>query len=98
MNTGFLNISWWVWGIGALLIAVVFAVFVPMADRVNAAVGMQFFIARWFHSLVWLLLAASFFMRAVGGNLTNWANPVAALGGVTYLIFLVTLIGLSQNA
>ena len=89
MTTGFLNIPWPIWGLGALVIAGVFAVFVPRADKVNALQGVGFVIVRWFHSLVWLLLALSFFLRAVENEtISRLANPLAALAGLTYLVYI----------
>jgi len=90
---GFLNISWWIWGALALAVAGVFVVFVPKAEKVNALQGLTFVIVRWFHSLVWLLLALSFFMRATENEtLTAWANPVALAGGLVYLLYMVTML------
>ncbi len=90
---GFLNIPWWVWGILALIIAGIFVVFVPRREKVYQLQGITFIIVRWFHSLVWLLLAVSFFLRdapseAIGGL----ANPLATLGGLVYLIYMITLV------
>jgi hypothetical protein len=94
MTTGFLNIPFPVWGIGALVIAGVFAVFVPRSDKVNVLQGVRFVIVRWFHSLVWLLLALSFFLRAIQNETINGlANPLAALAGLTYLVYMMTMVG-----
>lgn len=91
--TGFFGISWWIWGALATLIALIFAFFVPNRDAVMATTGINFFILRWVHSLVWIFLALSFFMRASENDLlTNWANPVAMLGGACYLVYLVTIV------
>jgi hypothetical protein len=85
------DLRWIAAMVGALLVAGVFAVFVPNAEKVNAAEGVQFFIARWGHSLVWMLLAVSFLMRATQNEtLVGLANPVSAAGGLMYLAFLVT--------
>lgn len=81
----------WFLGIVALVIAGIFAVFVPGKDRVNTATGWRYPVARWFHSLVWVFLAVSFFMQAAGDDsLKALASPVAALGGITYLVYIVT--------
>lgn len=97
MNTGFLNIPFVVWGGLALLVAGIFAVVVPGAKQVNAAAGWRFIIGRWFHSLVWLLLAVSLFMQATGDiGLQSLAGPVAALAGIAYLIFIITLLSLKS--
>lgn len=94
MTTSFLNIPWSLWGVGALVIAGIFVVFLPRADKVNALQGARFVIVRWFHSLVWLLLALSFFLRAVQNEAINGlANPLAALAGLTYLVYMVTMVG-----
>lgn len=93
MNTGFLNISWWVWGGLALIVALVFVFFVPAADKVNAATGLQFIIVRWFHSLCWLLIALNFFLRALGGEgASGVANLLGLSGGIVYAIFIINFI------
>lgn len=98
MNSGFLNVPWWIWGGLSLGIAVVFVFFVPAADKVNAATGLQFVIARWFHSLCWLLIALNFFVRAWGGeNLGGLANLLGAGGGVVYAIFILTFLQISSR-
>ena len=92
---GFLNVSWWIWGSLALIIGLAYVFFVPKAALINSTKDLHFVILRWFHSLVWLLLALSFFMRVSENNLlTEWANPVAVLGGIFYLVFLITFIRL----
>jgi hypothetical protein len=40
-------------------------------------------ILRWFHSLTWLLLAVACFL---------WSKTTAALAGIVYLIFMLTLL------
>lgn len=83
---------WPLLGIGALVIAGIFAVFVPSAEQVNALQGLTFVIVRWFHSGVWLLLALSFFMRSMSNeSVRGLANPVSALAGIGYLIYVVTM-------
>ncbi|MBI1282467.1 MAG: hypothetical protein GC179_30350 [Anaerolineaceae bacterium] len=83
---------WPILGVGALVIAAVFAVFVPRATEVNALQGLTFVIVRWFHSGIWLLLALSFFLRMVDNeSLSGLANPIAGLAGIGYLIYIVTM-------
>lgn len=91
MTSGFLNIPWAIWGLLALGIAVIFVIVVPRRQKVYELQGMTFIIVRWFHSLVWLLLSVSFFIRDIPA-LNGLANPLAALGGLTYLIYMVTLV------
>jgi hypothetical protein len=40
-------------------------------------------ILRWFHSFTWILLAATCFL---------WSKSTAALAGIVYLIFMLTLV------
>jgi len=92
---GFLNIPWWIWGSVALVVALIYAFYVPKADSVYATRGFQFVIVRWFHSLVWVVLALSFFMRGVEqAGWTELANPAALAGGILYVIFLVVYVQL----
>lgn len=92
MNTGFLNIPFVVWGGLALVVAVIFALFTPYQAALGAATGVSFLILRWGHSLVWVLIAVQFFLRAAGRPEWNGiANLIGAAGGITYLIFIVTL-------
>ncbi len=91
MTPGFLNVPMYGWAIFALVIAGIFAVFVPSADKVAALEGMTFIIVRWFHSLVWVLLAISFFLRGMGNiSLKSPADLIGLLGGVCYAVYLIT--------
>lgn len=85
------DMRWLLAAVVALIIAGVFAVFVPRANQVNATEGLTFLIVRWGHSLVWVLLALSFLIRAFDLKpLLPLANPLAMLGGLTYLLFIGT--------
>lgn len=86
------------WGSLSLVVAAVFVVFVPSADKINAATGIQHFIARWFHSICWVFLAANFFLRALQNpRLLRPANLLSYAGGATYLIFLMTYLRLTAR-
>jgi cbb3-type cytochrome oxidase subunit 1 len=90
---GFLNTAWWIWGILALGVALMFVVFVPRSEKVRALHGMTFVIVRWFHSLVWVLLAVSFFLRATENETAvSLANPTSMAAGVVYVLYLVTMV------
>jgi hypothetical protein len=86
------NWTWLIFGLMALCIAGLYAVFVPKKDRVMAAVGWRFFVVRWVHSLIWIVLALSFFLRAT--PLAAYADPVALLGGILYVVFIVVFVRL----
>lgn len=93
MVRGFLNVPMVVWGALALAVAGVFAFVITPSPRVNALDSLTFFIVRWFHSIVWVLLAASFFLRATGNpSFHGVANLLAAGGGITYAIYLFTVV------
>jgi hypothetical protein len=75
----------------ALMIAGIFAVVVPSADQVVALEGLPFIIVRWFHSLVWVLLALSFFLRGTRkASLRGLADMMGILGGLCYAAYLIT--------
>ena len=81
----------------ALVIAGIFAVFVPNKARVNAATGWRYIVVRWFHSLVWVFLAVAFLMQATENDtLKSLATVVGALGGLSYLVYVVTFSRLSS--
>ncbi|MCU0494203.1 MAG: hypothetical protein MUD01_21645 [Chloroflexaceae bacterium] len=88
------GLPWPVWGGLALLLALVWC-FVWPSDKVSSTTGsMQFFLLRWGHALVWLLLATMCFLKASGTSmLAGWANAVGMLGGLTYAAFLFVYIG-----
>jgi len=97
MNTPFLGVPWFVWGLLCLVVAVIFTVIWPRGKRPGKARALQSLILRWFHALVWVLLAVSFFLRdreVLGGSGT--ANVLALLALGVYLIFMGTLLRSSR--
>jgi hypothetical protein len=97
MNTLFLGVSWLVWGLLCFAVAVIFIVIWPRGKRPGKASALQSLILRWFHALVWVLLAVSFFLRGgmiLGGPST--ANVLALLALVVYLIFIGTVLRSSR--
>ena len=97
MNTAFLGVPWLVWGLLCLAVAVIFTVSWPRGKRPGKARPLQSLILRWFHALVWLLLAVSFFLRdakVFGGSGT--ANVLALLALGVYLIFMGTVLRSSR--
>jgi hypothetical protein len=98
INIG-VDFLWNALGVLALIVAAVFAVFVPSAKKVNALQGLTFIIVRWFHSLVWVLLAISFFMRAADNTIVNaLADPIGLAGGIVYLIYLITFVRATKSS
>jgi hypothetical protein len=92
MNARFLGIPMVIWGGLALIVAVIFTVVWP-SNKVPASLGgARYLILRWFHALVWILLALSFFVREsplFGG--TGTANILALAALILYLNFMATL-------
>lgn len=92
MTTTFLGIPFLIWGLLCLVLTVIW-VFVWPSGKAIGTDGLRAIILRWFHALVWLLLAASAFIagfNVLGGEST--ARFVAFLSLITYLIFMFTLV------
>ncbi|HXQ38311.1 MAG TPA: hypothetical protein VN843_30205 [Anaerolineales bacterium] len=88
MIKGFLNLPWFLWAGIALIIAVIYS-FVWPHKAVTGATGFRFFILRWGHALVWILLTINFLLRGIDPSLNRAANLIALLGGLMYLLFIV---------
>jgi len=91
MDAKLIGIPLVVWGALCLLLAAIWMIVWPHG-KANADDGLRFVILRWFHALVWLLLALAAFLAAfnlLGGAAT--ARIVAFLALITYLVFMVTL-------
>ncbi len=90
-----LGVPWNLWGLLALLAAGVHAVVWPRSRTGGSTQGhpvWRHLVLRWFHALVWALLALSCFVRAgflPGGS--RAANVAALLAPVAYAAFLVAL-------
>jgi hypothetical protein len=93
---GFLGLSYYIWGIIGVTLAVVFAFIAPREQGKMSRT--KYIIVRWFHSLVWILLAISFFLRGTE-NLTaiRVADIVALAGGVVYIIYFVNTVRSTQS-
>ena len=93
MNSALLGLPWILWGLLALLVAGVFAEVWPRtAGSERPRPVWRHLVLRWFHALVWVLLALSCFVRAdlmPGGS--SAANVAALLGLASYAVFLGTL-------
>jgi len=86
------GIPYTLWGIAALATAVLWVFIWPRKKNVKPG-SLAYFILRWFHTLVWLFLAAAAFITSfdiLGGQ--NTAQLVAFMGLITYLVFMATVV------
>ena len=79
------------WGIGCLAVAVAYYRIWPQPSpkRSQRRTQWQHIVLRYFHSLVWILLAAGCFLAGAGFNIGLW---VAALALPVYIYFLVMMV------
>ena len=87
MIKGFLNLPYLAWTALALVLAGIFDHVWPR--KVVATTGFRYFVIRYGHSLTWLLLAISFFLRGLGPDLNGGSSFFALAGGVMYLLFIL---------
>ena len=80
------------WGVGCLMIAVVYYQIWPMPNpkRIQPRTTWQHVVLRYFHSLVWVLLAAGCFLGGFGYGMVGLV--LASLSVPTYIVFLVMLL------
>lgn len=88
MIKGFLNLPWFGWAGLALVIAILYSVWVPQKIAPDLS-GFRLFIVRWGHPLTWYLLALNFILRGISPEWNGIANMVAAAGGLMYLLFMI---------
>ena len=94
--TTLFGVPWYVCGLLCLAVAAVYLVAWPRPSRRSGAPARppwRPFVLRWFHSLVWALLALACFVQAAqlaGGGAVGGA--LAVLAGVLYLVFLGALV------
>lgn len=89
----FLNLPFSIWGVFCLVVAIVYAFISPKPKVLDTAQRQPTFIRiilRWFHSLVWVFLAAACFLWAV--DRPALANMIATFALPTYIIFLITML------
>ena len=79
------------WGLGCGAVAVAYYRIWPQPSpkRSQPRTQWQHIVLRYFHSLVWILLAAGCFLAGAGYNIGLW---VAALALPVYILFLVMLV------
>jgi hypothetical protein len=88
MIRGFLNLPWFAWAAIALLVAILYS-FVWPRDRIAELNSFRFLVLRWGHALTWLLMSINFILRGIDPKYNEVANLIAAVGGLTYLLFMV---------
>ena len=89
-----MTIPTYIWGFVSIGVAVLYFFVWPRQkpDAVEMRPPWRQFVLRWFHSLVWVVLAGAFFMWA------EWLPGSGAAGGVAlvalalYLTFMVTFL------
>ena len=93
MSNAFLGVPLPIWGVLCLGVAALYF-FVwpkPKTDgRAQRRSPRVHFVLRWFHSVVWLLLAVACFLWASGGSAL--ADALALLALLVYLAFMLTLL------
>jgi hypothetical protein len=81
------GIPWLVLAGAAAVVAVVY-VFVPVDTDAS---GLHWFVLRWFHTIAWVFLALAAVVRSkVTSTPVEFAAPLAATGGLIYVIFMLT--------
>ncbi len=94
---GWLGVSWLVWALLCLGIAVAYTVYWPRLRTPEPAqrrAPWQTFVLRWLHGLTWYLLALFCLLRLwLPLDVAGYANWVALLALVCYLAFIGTLAG-----
>lgn len=94
---GFLGMPWLIWGALWLAVAAIYSVVwsLPKSARIEATrlhPMWRRLILRWAHSLVWVLLAVSCFLRvSTPFDASDLANGVSLITLVLYGAFLVSL-------
>ena len=93
MSSKFLGVHLFVWSALCIIIALIFGMFMYQGVIRGNTGGIQYFILRWAHPLLWLILGVSFFIRGINvNNGAGLANILALLSLGLYLVFIVTLV------
>jgi hypothetical protein len=85
----FLGVPLVVWGVVCLGVATLYYFVWPEPEAGNAPrPAWMRLVLRWFHSLVWLLLAAACFLQSAGAPAIG--RSVGGVGLLVYVVFIVT--------
>jgi hypothetical protein len=83
----------WVWVLGCGALAAFYVVSWPRRKAAGLARGLRFFVLRWFHALVWVLLAGSVGLHtSASPAIQVVAKVLAVLALITYLAFAAALL------
>jgi hypothetical protein len=79
-----------VWVMTCLALSLLYVRIWPRQKAVGLGRGARFLVLRWFHALVWLLLAIAVGVHATSGNTAYWAaSAIALLALAVYVVFVV---------
>ena len=96
MLSNLARVPWYAWGIACLVIAITYVFYVPLPSPsydLRSQVWWKFVVIRWFHPLVWVLLAAAcFVMQSSAGYAKPLAKGLAFSGLVAYVVYIFTLL------
>lgn len=83
---------WLILAIVAVIIALLYAFVIPNSKLTPDLTAIQYFILRWLHSIVWVLLAIMFLIRAQLVPLSiSIGNIIGYASLACYIIFMATL-------
>lgn len=83
----------WVWALVCSVVAVFYVVRWPASRAGAERRGFRYVVLRWFHALVWLVLAASVGLYALEDErLPRVAKGLAVLALVLYAVFAVVVL------
>ena len=77
-----------VWAGGCVLVALLYCFAWPRRNAEGLTFGLRYLVLRWFHALVWLLLAVSLALHALPDAPRALAKLLAVLALPTYAAFL----------
>lgn len=92
-SNSFLGLHFGVWAAASLIIAVVYYFVWPRpVNNINSRPMGRHIILRYFHSLVWVLMAGSFVLRLAFSDQAGetLGDVTAMLAFAIYMVFLVT--------
>lgn len=93
MRLGWFGIPWYGYAIGCLVVAISYMIFILEPTKGynwSAQPVWRFIILKWFHSLVWVLLAtACLLMQWKGEQGTTLAKSISLMSLLIYLLYLL---------